>query len=60
MKANNYAVRYLNNLVIAALLKQMHECRALTLSFDECLAEARKQFNREVNKEALKQPLPTK
>jgi hypothetical protein len=54
----NYAERYLDNIVVIALAGWMRQCRAMNQSFDDCLKEARRQFNKEVREAALEAPLP--
>ena len=44
--------------VVMQLLGHMLGCRRRGVSFADCMAEARKQFNKEVNQEALNAPLP--
>ncbi len=49
---------YKQRFVVSQLVEHMAACRRQGVSFADCLAEARKQFAREVNEQALKAELP--
>lgn len=51
--SRDYAQRYMDDIVARGLAGWMRHCRAMNQSFDACLAEARKQFQRELREEAL-------
>ena len=44
--------------IVGQLTAHMWACKRLGLSFADCMAEARKQFNREVSEAALSKPMP--
>ena len=50
----------LQRAVIVSILGHMHACRRQGVSFADCLSDARILYNREVNGEALTQPMPSK
>lgn len=44
--------------IVAQMVAHMWTCKRHRVSYADCMAEARKQFNKEVREEALSKPLP--